>query len=264
MFQIFKKNLIIVILDDDYQNIIFKKSNRFYDLCIINTSPKKIKVKSKFYFECKPDQKFKLIGNILSSINLKRYNFVWCPDQDVFITENNLIEFFNIVSTYNFDLAQPSVSANAEFDFLETKTELLFRIVNFIDMRCPIFSVNSFVKLADYFKEDNLGLDWLLPKILGYNRVAIVDAVQVEYKKRIENYLEEKIDIKKLESIFAKNALQPFFVQFHTFLKEKIMKNCSFFIKQKNKYKFKRPSRKDNNCCGKLNFSLSNRMMKAP
>jgi hypothetical protein len=266
MFPQFKKNLIIVILDENYQNnLMFKKSSRFYDLCIINTSSRKIKINSKFYFEFEPDKKFKLVHNILNKIDFKRYNFVWIPDQDVFITESSLIEFFKIVSKYKFDLAQPSVRKNAEFNFLETKDEFIFRIVNFIDMRAPIFSLDSFIKLFDYFiKDDVVGLDWLLPKVLGYDRVAIVDAVQVVYKNKIENYLEEKVDIKKLENIFIEHGLQPFFVQFHTFLKEKIIKNCSFSIKQKNRYKFKRPSRKDNNCCGRLKFFLSNRMMKIP
>lgn len=263
MFSFFKKNLIIQkIKRGDFCS--FKKSTYFYDLCLLHDGEKDKKFKSKFYFKSNFECKFKDLYFIKDFINFKKYNFIWLVDDDIQIQENNINKLFDICERYNFSLAQPSVNCdNAEFDFVKSKTNSLFRIVNFIDMRAPLFKSKFILENIELFKNGELGLDWILPKILNYKDVAIIDDVGVIYLKKIEKYIEGKIDLEKLGFMLSEKNLQPIFHQYYSHPKTFLSKKCNFHVLN-NLPKLKRQTRKDNGCMPHNGFQLSNRMMKMP
>lgn len=261
MFSFFKKNLIIQkIKKGDFCS--FKKHAPFYDLCLL-CDEKDLKFKSKFCFKSNFECKFKDLYSIKEFINFDKYNFIWLLDGDVQIQENSINKFFDICSRYNFSLAQPSVDGdNAEFDFVKSKNSL-FRIVNFIDMRSPLFKSKFMLENIEFFKDGELGLDWILPKTLNYKDVAIVDDVSVIYLQKIEKYIEGKIDLEKLGSMLAKKNLQPIFHQYYSHPKTFLPKKCKFHVLN-SLPKLRRATRKDNGCMPHNGFQLSNRMMKMP
>lgn len=260
----YKKNLIVLKDLKAFSNF---KNNRKYDLCFFykqkNLENKKY---SKFYFESNFDCKFKDFYNIKNKINFRKYDFIWFLDDDVLINYCDVDRFFKICKKYDLYLAQPAVRGdNPEFDFLKSRSEILFRIVNFIDMRVPLFKSEFLFNNIDLIKNGDLGLDWVFPKILDYRNVAIIDDIEVLYLKKIEKYVEGKINLHELGSILSFYKIKPILSQYYSHPKNFVSKICTINIK--NKYKnarFGRPTRRDNGCMNQIGFQISNRMMKIP
>lgn len=260
MFNFFKKNLIVVFAKN---NKVFKKFDYsfFYDICIISSSRLEGKSKCKFYFELKEEDRYKILSKVLKNIDCDKYNHIWITDQDVVISKNDLFKMFSIAEKYDLTVSQPSVSSKIlNYNFMYKKENYIFRIVSFLDMRSPLFKSKNIKEIFHLFDNGGIGLEWIIPKFFNYEKVAIIDEIEVKYElpqdtyEHVENViiLNKKLNIKKI---------QPLFIEFSSLKKDSLIeKDRTFTIKNEINKKFKRPNRRENNCLKKT-YNLSNRIM---
>lgn len=258
MFKFLKKNLIIIFAKD---NKVFDKIKKsfFYDICVVGNNLN-YKNKCRFYFEKKENDNYKNLSNLLEEISFKKYKYVLVTDQDVSISKNELLNIFRIAEEYDLNICQPCVNEdNLLVDFMSKKDNSIFRIVNFLDMRCPIFNSNILDNIRHFFKDGMSGLEWVIPKFLNYEKIAIIDSVSVTYESPLGFYNDVE-NLKKLSEKLKSENAQPIFVEFDFLSNKNIEKDRTIEIKNKLNNKFKRPNRRENDCIKSRQF-LSNRMM---
>jgi hypothetical protein len=252
----FKKNLIIIFTE----NKISIKNSFFYDICLVNLGDFNLNNRYKYYFKHKREDKYIILNQIIKFIKYKKYKYIFVIDDDIEIKKNKLLEFFNLIEQYDLNIAQPSVSnKNLFFDFMNPKKNYLFRIVNFLDMRAVAFKSSILEEISKFFHNGSIGMEWVIPKLLDYEKVAIVDNISVRYKNNFNIY-DDPDNLKKLNFILENEKLQPIFVEFNNRKIENLEKHKSIKFRNDDLRNFKRPGRRSNGCFGRDQY-LSNRIM---
>lgn len=254
----FKKNLIIVFSD---QKIKIKNSF-FYDICFIDLESSNINYNYKYYFKRKKEEdKYESLAEIFKYIKYKNYEYIWVTDQDIEVSQKDIIKLFKLNSKYNLLLSQPSVTnKDLFFDFMHNKSDFLLRNVNFLDMKAPFFKSEIVENIMTVLANGSIGLEWILPKFLNYEKVCIIDSISVDYRN-YKNLYENQDNILQLNSRLNSQGIQPIFIEFNSLKKEieELKKDKSIKFKNKLK-KFKRPNRRSNGCISDGSY-LSNRIM---
>ncbi len=176
--------------DDLYQKE-WVRGRRDFDVMLVNysDSPGKHFDICDYYFEAK-GFKFEVIKEAIeSNIELiKKYDFIWLPDDDLKIKSLEINTLFQICRQYNLALAQPSViRGEIIHSFLRRRFHCILRYVNFVELMCPVFSREALFKVLDTFtiNRSAYGIDWLWAERLKKERVAVIDAVGVHHKRKL-------------------------------------------------------------------------------
>jgi len=214
------KNLVIIPAGDNSLHKEWKSYDSNFDVVTIyygddisqfekfcETSIKCIKSKGQKWFL--------LSDFLLKNLNfVETYDYIWFPDDDLLTTTNEINELFDINKTYNLWLSQPSLTGYVSYE-IEKKVEgSLLRFTNFVEIICPIMSVETLKKLLFYFtiNESGWGTDYLWPKLLNYpkDKIAIIDKVTVNHTKPIAgNYKNrfKKEPMQELRELFSSYGL---------------------------------------------------------
>lgn len=118
---------------------------------------------------------------------IRKYEYVWCPDDDLDCSCEEISRMFAICHEYSLDMAQPSLTPNSYFTYQSTLHNAPFRLryMYFVEMMAPCFSRETLWELLPTFAEkDNLsgwGVDHVWAQLVRrrQGRAAVIDAAQI-------------------------------------------------------------------------------------
>ncbi|KKR49359.1 MAG: Glycosyltransferase, group 2 family protein [Candidatus Curtissbacteria bacterium GW2011_GWA1_40_16] len=183
------KNLLIsVITDKSMHRFWINQKKHNYDVFLIYCGNKKnIRLnKVEFFDTIKGLFKLETIYYALKKNKhiLDKYKYFFLPDDDIFITSEQINKLFNIAHQYNFPLCQPSlIGGFYSYPITIQNKYCKYRIVNFIEMLCPVMNRESIKKLLPTFllNRSGWGVDLVWSKYIKKNK-AIIDEVGVHHK----------------------------------------------------------------------------------
>ena len=120
---------------------------------------------------------------------LDRYDYIWLPDDDLAMAKQDMNRFFDICRSHDFELAQPSLSADSPMNhpLLIHNRSTSLRYSNFVEVMAPCFRVDFLRRVIPTFSAtlSGWGIDWLWPRHV-HNKVtgiAIVDDVVIRHTR---------------------------------------------------------------------------------
>ncbi len=186
--------LICVVGDNSLHSNWFNNEDKFDILTIYyGNCPRKgnyFKQNSKFYHSS-TGNKYNLISNVIheQKVPLNDYEYIWCPDDDLLISSNDVFNFLEISRDKQLLLSQPSMKGFVSHKITKPRLLHTIRFTNFVEVIAPLFRKDIFCCLlyTFNFNESGWGLDFLWPKLLGYpkDKIAIIDSIQMVHTKCI-------------------------------------------------------------------------------
>lgn len=189
------KNLIIAAVGDNSLHHNWIQGIPNFDLSLIyfgknSDIAKKYSQEAK-YFKNQSGQKFPLIKSfLLENPNiLKTYNFVWMPDDDIFISTEEINTLFDIACSYKLDLCQPGMKGYFSHKFTKPELFTFLRYTNFVEVLAPLMSIKTLINLYESFdiSKSGWGLEFYWENIISKNdgKIAIIDSVVMHHTKPI-------------------------------------------------------------------------------
>jgi hypothetical protein len=152
--------------------------------------------------------------SILNNLELiKKYDFIWLPDDDL---DTNYIEINKLFEThkkYSLSLSQPSIYGHVSYDIERQNKSTILRFTNFVEVLCPLMNLETLMMLYPTYNlnESSWGLDYLWPKILNYpnDKIAIIDLAFVVHTRAVgETYSRfTKTPMEELQELFLEHNL---------------------------------------------------------
>lgn len=113
-----------------------------------------------------------------------QYERIWCPDDDIRSSGDDINRLFELFETHHFELAQPAIaSGEVSYESLRQAPGALFRYSPFVELMCPVFTRAAFLKVSRLFKESQSGwgIDWVWSQWFPKYKIAIIDDVGVHH-----------------------------------------------------------------------------------
>lgn len=122
---------------------------------------------------------------------LDRYDWIWMPDYDVHLEQEEIERMFRIAQDYNLNICQPSLTHDSYHSFplvLNDPTKFM-RYTNYVEIMCPLFKTEALRKVLWTFTLTYSGWaqDFLWARDLNYERLAIIDDIQASHVKPVES-----------------------------------------------------------------------------
>jgi hypothetical protein len=135
--------------------------------------------------------KFALLNKLLCDIDMERYDYILCADDDVTVQPGFLDAYIALQQKYDFSLCQPARSAmsNVDHSIVRRKREMLARQTRFVEIG-PVFSfdnrIASEIVPFDLAAPMGWGLDMVWPTKIERKglKMGIVDATPVDHTVR--------------------------------------------------------------------------------
>lgn len=123
---------------------------------------------------------------------LKEYDFIWFPDDDLFVTCEVINEFFILCNELDLTIAQPALTTYSHYSWpitLESKSHF-FRLTDFIEIMAPCFKQDRFQLFKNTFSlnSSGWGLEWLWSDIAIKNNIlkfGILDQTPVFHTRKV-------------------------------------------------------------------------------
>ena len=186
------RNLIIAAVGDDSLHTYWIDNPKIqnFDLMLIyyGDTPGRYEKDALYYIE-KTGYKYHLIHDAVAEHEeeIKEYDAIWCPDDDLLADTSELNKMFDIFIAYNLNVAQPSLTKDSFHSLSITMNDPknVLRYTNVVEVMAPIFNQSTFQIVRRTFKEtfSGWGFDWVWPKLVGYKRCGIIDAVRVKHTR---------------------------------------------------------------------------------
>jgi hypothetical protein len=123
----------------------------------------------------------KAVQYLLKNNLLDQYDYVWMPDDDIYLEEQDVLRLFNYMKNYDLAIAQPSILGWYGVDMTLHQKGSLLRYTNWVEIMCPCFSVPALKLCLDTFCENDCGwgIETLWNIRLGHptDKIAIIDDV---------------------------------------------------------------------------------------
>ena len=123
---------------------------------------------------------------------ITQYDYVWFPDDDLWMHPEEVEDFFNLCRTYQIDVAQPALQRGSFYSWKITLQNdfTIFRETNFVEVMAPCFKVANFNFFKDTFKENTSGwgleyLWWKIAKDNNCNKFAIMDQTPMLHTREV-------------------------------------------------------------------------------
>ncbi len=139
--------------------------------------------------------KYKALTILLQSWpEWRNYRYVALADDDVLASQETWSRFFARTAQLGAKLAQPALLEASYFSHSVTvrNTEFVARRVSFVEAMTPCFRVDVLAELLPTFElsasGEGWGLDFLWPKMLGYNDVLVIDETPVLHTRPLRSH----------------------------------------------------------------------------
>jgi hypothetical protein len=117
---------------------------------------------------------------------LKRYERIWCPDDDIALGTLAINRMFSVVEQYGLQLAQPAIAAgDVSFQSFRPKAGAVLRYSPFVEVMCPVFTREAFFRVRPTFRasRSGWGLDLAWPQFFQPREVAILDCIHAHHTR---------------------------------------------------------------------------------
>jgi hypothetical protein len=190
-----KKNLIITPAGKDSLFMKWLNGTPNFDLVLLfyDNDEELAKSYTKYtpHVFVEKGEKYHLIKSYIDK-NLdfiKKYDYVWFPDDDILITTEEINQLFSISNEYSLWLSQPSMNGCISHHITLPVYGNLLRYTNFVEVLAPLFSLETLLKVYPTFKENysSHGYDFLWPHLLGQpkDKIAILDSIVMTHTKPV-------------------------------------------------------------------------------
>jgi hypothetical protein len=119
------------------------------------------------------------------------YDFIWLPDDDLFITQDNLNAFFSCSKEISAKLCAPALDERSFFSYFVTMRNKYFQVraANFVETMMPCFSSGALQVLFQTFDLERTGYAWgvdfLWSHMLDYKDIYIVDSISALHTRPV-------------------------------------------------------------------------------
>ena len=177
-----RKNLIVASVGDSSLHKHWKPNHSSsYDLALIYYgNGDGYKDDAKIHIN-KKGTKFHLIADFIENEDLSNYDYIWIPDDDLFIDSKSVEKIFKVSKKYDLWLSQPSIMGWYGLDVTLHHKNSFMRYTNYVEIMCPCFQYQALMKCLPTFKENksSWGIDHIWNLKLGNptDKIAIIDDV---------------------------------------------------------------------------------------
>jgi hypothetical protein len=202
-----KKNLIISPTGNDTLVGEWVKGDYNFDLVLLCYDIENTPNFSTFssytpYIFSGKGEKWHLIKSFIQdNLNfISQYSYIWCPDDDILISSDNINKLFELANVYGLWICQPSMTGYVSHEITKPISNNLLRYTNFVEILAPLFNLDSLLKLYNTFDLTNSGwgYDWIWPHLLENpkDKIAIIDEITIEHTRPLgKNYSKERFPI---------------------------------------------------------------------
>jgi hypothetical protein len=184
-----RKHLVLAAVgDDSVHGAWLTDGARTFDVALayFGDQPGRYAGDAEYYVERK-GIKFSLlhdlVRNELAPVVFD-YDYIWMPDDDVVAISWQIEHLFAMAARHRLAICQPAIGhGDVSFETLRAHPEYLLRYSRFVEIRCPLFSRDAFVRVVPTFTQNvsGRGLDWLWASMFGPEQLAVIDAVAVDH-----------------------------------------------------------------------------------
>lgn len=231
-----RKNLLIGCVGPTSLHNHWIDGERNFDFMVIDYGDNEIYSNDGEYYLKAKGTKFNIIHDVLDKI--PDYDYIFIPDDDLYLTSKQINHLFEIGKNYNLDLFQPSlIGYYSVFINLHVPGSIL-RYTNYVEIIAPCFSKYAFhiCKSNFNYSKSCWGIDIMWNKLLGYpkDKIAIVDDVIAAHTRACfcgdyyrNNSINNSCD--DLKYLIEKNGLSYEKIVYDTVKKEEDYQNPSEF-----------------------------------
>lgn len=186
-----RKHLVLAAVgDESVHDSWLTGGPRSYDVALAYTGdqPGRFAGDADYYVE-RQGIKFSLLHDFVRN-ELARvvfdYDYIWMPDDDVQTDSWQIERLFALAAKHRLEICQPAIGrGDVSFETLRAHPEYLLRYSRFVEIMCPLFSRDAFVRILPTFTHNvsAWGLDWLWASMFGPQQLAVIDAVAVDRMK---------------------------------------------------------------------------------
>ena len=143
------------------------------------------------YYRASKSYKWPQMYNLIASMpdKLFEYDAIWFPDDDLSTDCTRINKMFEIFHCAALRLAQPALTRDSYYSHAITleNSKYAVRFTNFVEVMAPIFSREALMLCWQTFKCSSLGwgIDFVWPKLLAYDKVAIIDETPVWHTRPV-------------------------------------------------------------------------------
>jgi len=119
----------------------------------------------------------------------ENYDYIGFADDDLDADLATWNALFSFCQRHGFDLAQPSILGPISYPITAPVPNLLYRVTNFAEIMCPIFSKRALEICYGTFAESvsGWGINHVWPRLLAKHqgKIAIIDSISVTHTKAL-------------------------------------------------------------------------------
>lgn len=182
MIKLNKKNLVISTVGDNSLHRNWNTKDADFDVCLIYFGENEGYFGESKYYKKEKGYKYHLLQNYLNENPwFTKYDYIWLPDDDIFMETNDVNKLFKFMSDYDLWLSQPSIIGHYGVKITLHQMGSLIRFTNWVEIMCPCFSSKALNICKQSFKENNTGwsIETIWNSLLGHpkDKIAIIDDV---------------------------------------------------------------------------------------
>jgi len=191
-----RRNLVIGIVGDEsvHSTWLDDPGLRNFDLCLVyfGDDVGRYSDQVDYYFQRKGIKfwmLFDLAQEELGEIAL-HYDRIWIPDDDIAATTRQINQLFRFAKEYKLQIAQPAIGkGDVSFEALRHHSKFVLRYTRFVEIMCPLFTLDAFSQSLPTFQENRSGwgIDWVWSWTRPQHEVGVIDAVPVHHTRPLNS-----------------------------------------------------------------------------
>jgi hypothetical protein len=166
------------------------KTDRAFDVFTVDysTNGQLADIGSEYYLN-KQGPKWHLVAAALEKLQEQAgtYEYVWCPDDDLFIQPKHIDRFFDLMKALSLEIAQPALTRGSYISHPITKQIPLleYRLTNFVEIMAPALKMDFLMSVREKLTRNlsGWGVDFYFQAVAKKKgwRMGIIDAVPVAH-----------------------------------------------------------------------------------
>ena len=191
------RNLLITTIGKDNKLADWLNGDKNFDVALVNYDGHNVyKSIMRDVSFCYTFPTFKYPGIYkLANVNplISDYDYYFMPDEDIYITCDDINRLFARTREMKLDLSCPSIEESAiSFPSWtifkhQDKTDIVY--TNFVEVMCPVFSKKAFDLCLPSFNksQSGWGIDLVWPKIIGDmgSNIAVIHSITARHTRKI-------------------------------------------------------------------------------